>query len=83
MHGCYYAFMDSASDKGSSRYSRPTKPYASPVAIKRAVKAVAACGIRIGSVEVRPDGTIMIHEASENPRAAENDFDRLERAGLL
>jgi hypothetical protein len=61
--------------------SRPRYPRTAE--IKRLFQAVEACGISVGSVRIRPDGTIELAAASDQPLSADNDFDRLHAAGLL
>lgn len=36
--------------------------------ITRTVKAVASAGVHVGRVEIKPDGTIVIHTIDETPR---------------
>jgi len=45
-----------------------TKPLPfTELAIKRAVRAARKLGIKVGSIEIKPDGGIIIHEASNSP----------------
>lgn len=63
---------------------RSSSDYASAAATRRAIKSIEQAGYQVGSVHLLPDGTIQVHAArGEAPRTAENDFDRLEQAGLL
>ena len=58
--------------------------YASPAQIRKAIAAVECGGIQVGSVTLHPNGVI---ELSSNPQAtpksANDDFDRLDEAGVL
>ncbi|MBX9907449.1 MAG: hypothetical protein K2Z25_01920 [Beijerinckiaceae bacterium] len=42
----------------------------SSASITRTVKAVASAGVHVGRVEIKPDGTIVIHTVDEPAQAA-------------
>lgn len=53
-------------------------------AITKAVKAVEAAGQRIGRVEVKPDGTVVVHTVDQRdqsnnvlPIAGDNEWDEV------
>lgn len=56
--------------------------------ITRSVKAVASAGVHVGRVEIKPDGTIIIHTVDEAPpkvitpaKAEVNEWDDLLEPG--
>lgn len=63
--------------------ARPKPAYPGKVAIRHAIEAARACGLDVAGIEVAPDGTIRIVEARALPRAAESEFERMERMGLI
>lgn len=59
------------------------KHYPSTALIRRVVHSVRACGVTVGSVVIHLDGRIEVSQSQAEPSAAQNDFDRLDAAGLL
>jgi hypothetical protein len=57
--------------------------FATKAEIRRAISAIRATGMSIGSVELLPDGSIRLHTSDAVINAAANDFDRLDADGLL
>lgn len=57
--------------------------YPGKVAIRHAIEVAKSCGLDVAGFELSPDGTIRIMEARALPQKFENEFDRLEAAGLL
>ena len=51
--------------------------------IKRAIAAVAKAGVVVGSIKISPSGALQIYAATGNPEPAANDFDELDRKGVL
>lgn len=47
-----------------------TRAPISSASITRSVKAVASAGVQIGRVEIKPDGTIVIHTVDDTAQAA-------------
>lgn len=43
--------------------------------VKRAIGGAAAAGMRIGKVEIAPDGRIVIHSESASPPVSRNPWD--------
>ena len=63
--------------------SRLKPAYATQAKIERAIKAARKCGLDVAGIEVSPDGVIKVVEARAAPATPENDFDRMEREGLI
>jgi acylphosphatase len=63
--------------------NKPT--YATAAATRRAINAFKGCGLQVGSARLLPDGSIEIVASgmSASQRHADNDFDKLDAAGLL
>ena len=59
------------------------RAYPGKVAIRHAVEAARELGLDVAGFEVSPDGRIKILDARAVPKAADDEFDRLEKAGLL
>lgn len=65
---------------------RPRRRYPRKADVARAVDAVIATGIPVGTVELRPDGTIALSTARVPANDGDGDgsaFDAWERAGRL
>ena len=45
-------------------------------AIRRAVSAARKAGVTVGSIEIRPDGTIVIFDKEHGPKLAPDDDDK-------
>jgi hypothetical protein len=62
---------------------KPT--YATAAATRRAISALKGCGLHVGSIRLFPDGTIEITPSGQSISLAhaDNDFDKLDAAGLL
>jgi hypothetical protein len=50
--------------------------YPTKAQIARTVEAARAAGIDVASIEVRPDGTIVVADVRTAPAAPQNDFER-------
>ena len=61
--------------------SKPS--HASFAAVRRAMTAVVAGGMQVGSVKLYPDGTIELSRDTQDLPSPMNDFERLDRDGLL
>ena len=64
--------------KAAGRICYPPTPQ-----IKRILRSLRDCGVSVGSVVIHPDGTIEVSQSPIEPNAPQNDFDRLDAAGLL
>lgn len=57
--------------------------HARPSVVRRAITAFVEGGMELGSVKLYPDGTIEIFRKPQVLPSPTNDFDRLDRDGLL
>ena len=58
--------------------------YASPAQIRKAIAAIAGSGIQVGSITLHPNGVIeLCGNPQAAPKSANDDFDRLDEAGVL
>lgn len=64
--------------KTTGKTSYPPTPQ-----IKSVLHGLRASGMALGSVIIHADGRIEVNQSSAEPSVAQNDFDRLNAAGLL
>lgn len=60
-----------------------SSPYPRKAEVMRALDAVRASGLKVGMVELSPDGAIRIFDVQSKPDEQKSDFDKWEAAGKL
>lgn len=59
------------------------RSYPRKAEIERTVAAAKACGVKVASIEVAPDGSIKVSEAKAAAAQPPSEFDRWDGAGRL
>lgn len=60
-----------------------SSPYPRKADVVRALDAVRASGLKVGMVELSPNGAIRIFDAQAKSDEQQSDFDKWEAAGKL